>query len=65
MFDKKITGIDKVADYIYFIYRPEYYSLKSTEYSLGHIIISKSKRMDTGYFPVCFNNASCRFTYRL
>ena len=59
---KKIKGIDKVADYIYFIHRPEYYSLKSTEYSLGHIIISKSKRMDTGYFPVCFNKASCRFT---
>lgn len=59
---KKIKGIDKVADYIYFIYRPEYYSLNSTEYSLGHIIISKSKRMDTGYFPVCFNKASGRFT---
>lgn len=59
---KKIKGIDKIADYIYFIYRPAYYSLKSTEYSLGHIIISKSKRMDTGYFPVCFNKSTFQFT---
>lgn len=52
---RKIPAIGRIADCILLIHRPIYYTLGPTEASLAHIILSKNKSDETGYFPVCLN----------
>lgn len=58
---RKIPLIERIADFIFLIHRPIYYSLRPTDASLALIIIAKNKGGETGYFPVCLNKKSHLF----
>lgn len=58
---RKIPMIERIADFIFLIHRPIYYSLRPTDASLALIIIAKNKGGSTGYFPVCLNKKSHLF----
>lgn len=58
---RKIPSIERLADFIFLIHRPIYYTHRVTEASLAEIIIAKNRDGETGYFPVCLNKSSHTF----
>lgn len=55
---RKIPIIERLADFIFLIHRPIYYTYRVTEASLAEIIIAKNRDGKTGYFSVCLNKES-------